>query len=146
MKQITGVLVTAEKQIDVPKGRVFHAIKNNSPGFKEFAEAYFSFVDKGAVKAWKKHVRMTLNLIVPIGEVKFVLFDSREDSPTKGNIGEFVLGYDNYNRLTVPPGIWCGFKGLGDYNMLLNIANLRHDPDEIERMAPADNPLFSYKW
>ena len=58
-------------------------MKETSAGYAGFGEAYFSQVDKGAIKAWKRHKKMTLNLLVPVGEIKFVLFDDREASNTQ---------------------------------------------------------------
>ena len=42
-----------------------HGIKKNDTGYVGFGEVYFSYINPKAVKAWKKHNRMTLNLVVP---------------------------------------------------------------------------------
>ena len=52
-----------------------HVLKSSDRGFEKFGEAYFSCINSCAVKAWKKHTLMTLNLVVPIGKVKFVFHD-----------------------------------------------------------------------
>ena len=52
------------KRIKVEGGDVLHCLKNNEKSFKNFGEAYFSFIDKGYVKAWKRHLRMRMNLVV----------------------------------------------------------------------------------
>jgi len=128
---IEGVLLTPLKKIDVPKGDVYHGIKASDPGYEGFGEAYFSTVRCGAVKAWKKHKRMTLNLVVPVGKIVFVIFDDRDASGTNGRFAQFALSLDNYNRLTIPPGLWLGFKGVGeDTNLLLNLANIEHELEE----------------
>ena len=57
--------------IEAESGTVLHALKKTDPEFKEFGEVYFSTVIKNAVKAWKLHQHMTLNLIVPVGSVLF---------------------------------------------------------------------------
>ena len=107
-----------------------------------FGEAYFSQVDKGAVKAWKCHKKMTLNLIVPVGEVRFVLFDDREISNVQ--FQEIIISKNNYSRLTVPPMIWVGFQGLSDGgSMLLNIADIEHDPNEVDRK---EIDKINYDW
>ena len=72
---INGITISPLKEIEVEGGNVLHALKKSDSSFKDFGEAYFSFVNFGHVKAWKKHSKMTLNLIVPIGEVKFVFID-----------------------------------------------------------------------
>ena len=127
-----GVTLTPLKQIHNPKGDVFHAMKKSDDGFDGFGEAYFSQVDKGIIKAWKRHKKMTLNLVVPVGKIRFVLFDNRK--LTNGRFQEVIISKDNYCRLTVPPMIWMGFQGLsGDGSMLLNIANLEHNPNEVDK-------------
>ncbi len=66
------IQVTQLKRISVIGGDVLHALKCTDTGFQGFGEAYFSMAEAGAVKAWKLHRRMTLNLVVPVGEVRFV--------------------------------------------------------------------------
>jgi dTDP-4-dehydrorhamnose 3,5-epimerase len=129
---IKDVLITKLDVIDTLGGNVMHAMKESSTGYAGFGEAYFSQVEKGAIKAWKCHQKMTLNLVVPVGEIRFVLFDDREVSNTQ--FQEVIISKDNYCRLTVPPMIWMGFQGLsGDGSMLLNIANLEHNPNEVDK-------------
>lgn len=142
---IDGVIVTPEKIISTPNGDIYHAMKDCSNGYCGYGEAYFSFVNRGAIKAWKKHLRMTLNLVVPVGSIKFVMYDARDNSTTKDNIYEVVLNRENYCRLTIPPGVWNGFQGLDDINMLLNVANIPHDPAEGERLD-VENSVINYRW
>ena len=139
---IEGVLLNTLKQIYHPKGDVFHGIKKSDPGFTDFGEAYFSTIHAGDIKPWKKHLRMTLNLVVPVGIIRFVIHDDRMESSTQGQTMVIELGSDNYQRLTVPPGLWMAFEGVGEnLNLLLNVADLEHDPNEVER---AELSLFDY--
>ena len=139
---IKDVLITKLDVIDTPGGSVMHAMKESSVGYSRFGEAYFSQVNHRAVKAWKRHKEMTLNLMVPLGEVRFVLFDDREIlSP---QFQEIIISKNNYCRLTLPPMIWMGFQGLsnGD-SMLLNIADIEHDPNEVDRK---EIEKINYNW
>jgi dTDP-4-dehydrorhamnose 3,5-epimerase len=141
---IEGVILTQLKQIYHSKGNVFHVMKRSDLGFKGFGEVYFSTVKYKNIKAWKKHTKMTLNLTVPIGKVKFVLFDDRENSVSRGKFFETELSINNYQRLTIPPNIWIGFEGVArSLNLLLNLANMEHDPDEIIRL---DLDKIDYNW
>ena len=70
-----GVNLTPLKQIHNPKGNIFHAMKQCEATFNGFGEAYFSFINQNDIKGWKKHTQMTLNIIVPVGEIEFVIFD-----------------------------------------------------------------------
>jgi dTDP-4-dehydrorhamnose 3,5-epimerase len=128
---IDGVIFTALPKIDTKGGNVLHAMKEGDPGFSGFGEAYFSYINSGSIKGWKLHNKMVLNLVVPLGIIRFVIFDNRKHSKTNGKFAEYVLSSQNYGRLTVPSGLWLGFQGLYDYDsLLLNIANICHDPAE----------------
>lgn len=132
---IAGVQLTDLAVMAHPDGDVLHAIRKDSVGFHGFGEAYFSTVKQGRKKGWKRHRAMTLNLVVPVGAVRFVLFDDRKESSTVGQIQMVDLSLQNYRRLTVSPGIWMGFMGLGEgINLLLNLANITHDPAEADRL------------
>jgi len=138
------VTFTPLKRIHTKKGDVLRGLKKSESSFSEFGEAYFSFVNSRAIKGWKKHTQMTLNLIVPVGAIKFVTFDTRADSDHYNQIQTYILGEDNYGRLTVPPGVWMAFQGVSqDKNMLLNLASMEHDPEEA-LTAPLEQ--IEYNW
>ena len=129
---IKDVIITHLDVIDTLGGNVMHGMKRTSKGYTGFGEAYFSKIDEGAIKAWKRHKEMTLNLIVPVGEIRFVLFDEREVLNTQ--FQEIIISKNNFCRLTVPPMIWMGFQGLSDGgSMLLNIANIEHNIHEVDK-------------
>lgn len=126
-----GPFLTPLKRIATPKGDVMHGLKASDPGYAGFGEAYFSLVNEGETKGWKRHFRMTLNLVCAAGRIRVVV---REEA---GNIVlDTQLSPDTpelYNRVTVPPGYFVAFKGLaGGSSMLLNVASIPHDPDEAE--------------
>jgi len=132
---IKGIILTPLKKIHHPKGDILHGIKKSDQGFVGFGEAYFSTIKFGEIKGWNKHKRMTLNLVVPIGKVEIVVYDDRRSSQTKGNFFNIEISVDTYQRLTIPPGVWLAFKGNNkDRNMILNVSDMEHDPDEIERL------------
>jgi dTDP-4-dehydrorhamnose 3,5-epimerase len=131
--EIDGVVLNPLKIVENPKGKIMHALKKSSTNFVDFGEAYFSFVDFNEIKGWKKHSRMKLNLVVPIGEIEFRIYDEREGSRTFGKYFKVSLSQINYQRLSIEPGLWLAFKGISrEQNMLLNIANIEHDPNESE--------------
>jgi len=139
-----GVTVTPLKKIVNPKGDILHAMKVSSVGYVGFGEAYFSIIYTDEVKGWKKHLRMTLNLIVPVGQVNFVIYDDREKSATRGKMMMVTLSNENYKRLTVAPGLWLAFQGKAvGLNLLLNIADLEHDPNEAVTVGLED---IDYQW
>ena len=132
---IDGVIFSPLSIIEVKGGDVLHAIKLSDTGFDGFGEAYFSTIKKGSIKAWKRHHKMTLNLIVPIGKVRFIIYDDRMSSATKLEFEEIIISRDkSYGRLTIPPMLWVGFQGLSnETSVLLNVANIEHSLSEIDR-------------
>lgn len=143
---IDGVQIIPLRQILDERGKVMHMLRADAPHFQGFGEIYFSAVHPGAVKAWHIHKRMTLSYAVPVGKIKFVLYDDRPNSPSKSRIQEIYLGPDSYNLVVVPPMIWNGFKGLGaETSLVANCANVAHDPAEIDRLDPTSDQI-PYDW
>ena len=134
-----GVIVTPLKIISHPKGNILHGMKKSDQGFSEYGETYFSTIKFGEIKGWNKHERMILNLIVPIGEVTFVIYDEKLN-----NYFEITISLENYQRLTIHPGLWLAFKGQDEsFNLILNIASIEHDQTEIKKLDIEEIP---YKW
>ena len=133
------VTLTPLKIIDHEKGNVMHALKNTDSGFSAFGEAYFSAVNNGVVKGWKRHNQMLMNLIVPVGEIRIVAIDNSGLEP---DIFDVVLNAStNYQRLTIEPGVWFAFQGLANEpNLLLNIASIKHDPLEADNLPLSEFP------
>ena len=144
---IEGLKLTALREIADDRGGVLHMLRNDAIDFIGFGECYFSEVQPGAVKAWKKHTRQTQNISVPVGRMLFVIFDDREFSPTRGKINTIQLGRpDAYYRIQIPKGLWYGFTCIGTIKaMLVNCADIPHDPKESETLT-IDNPPVAYDW
>ena len=131
---IDGVIYTPLSIIDTKGGDILHAMKSSDVGFFGFGESYFSTIEPNAIKGWKLHHEMVLNLVVPLGGVKFVIFDDRKGSKTEGRFSEFILSRKNYGRLTVAPKLWVAFKGVDlQDSLILNIANIPHNPNETDK-------------
>lgn len=133
-----GVIITPLKQIHHPHGDIYHAMKKNDNGYDGFGEAYFSSIHKDDIKGWKQHTQMTLNLVVPLGKILFVLYNENTQE-----FFEITLSQTNYNRLTVKAGIWMAFKGIEETNMLLNIASIEHNPNETLKKELSE---IVYEW
>jgi dTDP-4-dehydrorhamnose 3,5-epimerase len=143
---ITGVAIHPLKQIPDERGKVMHMLRCDDTWFEKFGEIYFSVVYPGVVKGWHLHKRMTLNYAVVSGMIKLVLYDDREGSRTRAELQEIYTGDDNYALITIPPGIWNGFKGIGVKPAIVaNCATEPHDPEEIVRMDPF-SPNIPYNW
>ena len=83
-------------------------------------------------------MKMALNIVVPVGTIRFVVYNESSDE-----FCSIELSADNYQRLTVSPGLWKAFKGVGKDNLLLNIASIEHDPNEV---VNCDLNQIEYAW
>ena len=133
-----GIILTTLKKINHPKGDILKGITKSDSEFSEFGEAYFSVINQGAIKGWKKHTKMISNLIVVIGEIEFVFHNeiTKEFFNTK-------ISQNNYKRLTIKPGLLMAFRGIKENNILFNLSNIEHDPNETINI---DLNEIDYKW
>lgn len=132
-----SVILTPLKQIHHPKGNIYTALKKGDIGYYGFGEAYFSTIRHNTIKGWKKHTKMVLNLVVPVGGIEIVIYDEKE-------FKSVLLSPENYKRLTIKPNLWVAFKGLGKgLNLMLNLANIEHDSSES---VDIDLNEIEYHW
>ena len=128
-KFLDKIKVTPLKIIKLSTGNIMHALNKNELKNRTFGEAYFSKIKSGKIKAWKYHLKMILNLVVPYGKVKFVFYSQKDK-----NFKIVEIGEKKYLRLTIPPKIWFGFKGISKYeSIILNVTNIKHNSKEILR-------------
>ena len=98
------------------------------------------------IKGWKKHKITTQKFVVPVGRIKLVLYDQRQDSGTSQMLFETELGRNNYKMITIPPQIWYGFQGLSnDVSIIANLIDHPHDPEESESLDISDTAI-PYSW
>jgi dTDP-4-dehydrorhamnose 3,5-epimerase len=143
---IDGVSVIPLRRIPDERGTIYHMLKCTDPHFIRFGEIYFSTVYRGVIKGWHSHQEMTLNYACIVGRIKLVLYDERTNSPTNGHLQEVFLGPDNYSLVSIPPGIWNGFKGMSEpFALVANCSTHPHDPSRSSRLDPFDNHI-PYDW
>lgn len=131
-----GLFLTKLSRIQNPKGDILHALKCSDKSFSGFGEVYFTEIKKDQIKGWKKHSEMIMNLIVPIGTVKFYVWDNVNKKGCTASIGD-----ENYARLTIPKGNWVAFSGRSNYNLVLNVGSIEHDPSESQNVDLETFPI-----
>ena len=136
----SGLNNVTTKQLSIIKtssGSIMHALKSNERDYKGFGEIYFSQVNSGEIRGWKKHKIMHSNLIVPYGKMKIVTYDGIE-------FKEHTLSKKNYIRLSIPAKIIYGFQCISEtFALLVNIASIPHDINEVEEIKLDE---LNYKW
>ena len=143
---IKDILIKPLKQIADERGKIMHMLRADDPHFEKFGEIYFSVIYPGVIKGWHLHKEMTINYVVISGMIKLVVYDPREDSPTKGEVQELFIGEDNYVLVKIPPRVYNGFKGIGVKPAIVaNCATMPHRDDEIERLDSFTSNI-PYDW
>lgn len=126
---LKSVSISKLKRINVDGGDVLHYLNEDDTDFNRFGEVYFSIVNFNSIKGWKRHHKMILNLVCPVGQVKFIFSENLHD------FMEINIGEKNYVRLTVQPNVWFSFQGLKNpFSLIANVSNIKHDSNEIERL------------
>lgn len=143
---IEGVRIEPRKIFPHEKGDVMHMLRADEGLLKKFGEIYFSFVNPGFFKGWKKHLRQTQHFVVPVGEIKLVLYDDRASSRTKGQVQEIEMGRTQYCLVRIPPEVWYGFQAVGHESALIvNCTDIPHDSAEAVNIEITD-PFVPYVW
>jgi dTDP-4-dehydrorhamnose 3,5-epimerase len=108
--QIDGVWTKPLKAIADERGRLFEILRSDDDGFVKFGQVYATTTYPGVIKAWHLHKVQDDNFCCVRGMVKLVLYDGREDSPTKGTVTEYFIGDHNLLLVRVPAGVLHGWK------------------------------------
>ena len=86
---IQGVVVKNLTTHADERGFFREVIRETDEGFEHFGQLSHSLMYAGTVKAWHIH-RVQTDWWYVIGALKVALFDTRDDSPTKGRLMELL--------------------------------------------------------
>jgi len=145
---IDGVWVKDLRFIPDERGRLVEILRSDEEGFVGFGQVYMTTTYPGVVKAWHLHKAQDDNFCCLKGTVKLVMYDARDDSPTKGTINELFIGDHNPKLVRVPPGVYHGWKCVSEEEaIILNVPTepYNHEaPDEYR--AAWNTPDIPYSW
>ena len=145
---IEGVKVKTLRVVPDERGRLMEILRCDDPLFEKFGQVYMTTVYPGVVKAWHYHKVQTDYFACLAGMMKLVLYDARDDSPTKGQVSEFFLGLHNPKLVVIPPGVMHGFKCVSETEaVVINCPTEvyhRETPDEFREDAHTDT--IPYDW
>jgi dTDP-4-dehydrorhamnose 3,5-epimerase len=145
---IHGVATKKLRVIPDERGRLMEILRADDELFSQFGQVYMTTAYPGVVKGWHYHKKQTDHFSVVKGMIKLVLYDSRKDSPTKGEVNEFILGEHNPLLVKIPPLVFHGFKCVSEQEAIcINVPTEVYNydqPDEF-RAHPHENDI-PYKW
>lgn len=143
-----GVLIKPLKLVPSARGHLMEVQRRDDAEFPGFGQAYITQTFRGVVKAWYRHRLQTDQLAVAAGEVRLVLFDTRVDAPSRGQLLDILLGESTPLLVQIPPGIWHGFQATSErsaYVLHLNAQPFDMNAPDEERLASND-PSIPYRW
>jgi dTDP-4-dehydrorhamnose 3,5-epimerase-like enzyme len=102
-------------------------------------QTYITQCDPGVVKGMHRH-RFQIDRFVALrGKFKVILVDTRHDSPTFGEINEFVMQDTNLSLL-IPQFVQHGFKNIGKDEAIM----INHPSEEYNHQSP-DEERFNWE-
>lgn len=150
MRLIDGVSV--HEVLNVPKSQgylteVFRA--DWLHGTNVTVDQVFQVVlEPGGISAWHAHERTLDRLFVNRGMIRLVLYDARDDSPTRGLVNEFRFGTVRPGLVIVPPRVWHGIQNLASTeSSVLNLVDRAYaydDPDHWR--VPVSSAQIPFSW
>lgn len=145
---IDGVNIKKLQVIPDERGRFMEIMRSDDELFQQFGQVYMTTTLPGVVKAWHLHKKQTDNVACVQGQIKLVLYDPREDSPTHKEVNQFYLGIHNPQLVQIPPGVYHGWKCVSlEEAIMVNLPTEMYDyknPDE-HRIDPHENDI-PYAW
>lgn len=145
---INGVRIKKLKVMPDERGRLMEMLRSDDELFIKFGQVYMTTAYPGVVKAWHYHKKQIDNFVVVKGMMKVVLYDSRKDSPTHGEINEFFMGEYNPILLQLPVNVYHGFKCISESEaIVINCPTEVYNPDSPdEYRIPPDSKEIPYDW
>lgn len=145
---IEGVQIKQLKIFPDERGFLTEVLKLGEDTFIETKQTSYTETYPGVIKAFHWHKNQTDVWFVAEGMARVVLYDLREDSPTKGETNVFYAGERNPILILIPPGIAHGYQVLGTKPVKLfyhtDQAYDPQNPDE-ERIS-FDDPKIGFDW
>lgn len=145
---IDGVRIKKLKVIPDERGRLMEILRCDDEIFIKFGQIYITTNYPGVVKAWHYHKNQVDNVCCVKGMIKAVLYDARENSSTYKGINEFFSGEYNPILISIPSGVYHGWKCISDAESIVVNMPTEHynhkDPDEYR--LPPDTKEIPYDW
>lgn len=109
----------------------------------------YSFtIRPGMIKGWGIHKKHEDRYFILFGDIEIVLYDVREDSPTKGLVSKIFLSERRRQLMNIPAGVWHAERNIGiKDSLVINFPTIPYDhtnPDKYR--LPLDTDQIPYKF
>jgi len=145
---IDGVQVKRIRLIPDERGFLMEMLRTDWPEFQKFAQSYVTACYPGVIKAWHYHKMQWDHFVCVYGMAEVVLYDPRDNSPTKGCINEFHVGLMNPMLIKIPPMVYHGFTAEGgQLALIVNFPTELYNYEQPDEHRVAyDDPSIPYDW
>ena len=150
---IRDVQVKTLKVMTDERGFLMEMLRADDSLFEAFGQVYITGCRRGVAKGWHYHREQTDHFICVSGVALVVLYDRREDSPTRGEDQEFILAAPPSRDpapllLKIPPLVLHGFTAAGcEEARIINVPTRMYryeNPDE--HRVPWNSRDVAYRW
>ncbi|MBN2120457.1 MAG: dTDP-4-dehydrorhamnose 3,5-epimerase family protein [Candidatus Omnitrophica bacterium] len=145
---IEGVKIKKLRVIPDQRGRLMEIFRCDDEAFEEFGQVYMTTAYPGVIKGWHYHKLQDDNFTCIQGQALFALYDPRENSPTRGELNDFIVSLQDPLLIHIPKGVYHGFKNIGSTEaVVINTVTKpysHNNPDEYR--LDAFDKAIGYKW
>ena len=138
---INGVIISELKKYEDNRGFLMEAYRRDEVDLAP-AMSYISLTNPGIARGPHEHAYQTDYFIFPgPGEFMLYLWDRREESSTKGEKLELVVGVSHPCAVTVPPGVVHGYKCISaEAALSINL------PDKLYKGIAKTDEIDEIRW
>ena len=115
---------------------------------KPLVHVYEIGIRPGVVKGWVKHELQDDRLFIASGSIRVVLYDDRDESPTRGLVTQHCFDEHSRALLCIPERVWHAVENIGISDArLINCPTRAYDhevPDKWELPLYTDLIPFSF--
>jgi dTDP-4-dehydrorhamnose 3,5-epimerase len=131
------------------RGFFAELVRDDEPDLlAKFGQASWSMSYPGVIKAFHYHEKQDDLWFFPSGNAQVVLYDLREDSPTKGETDIYYMGEENPILLLIPKGVAHGYRVLGQQPaVIIYFTTESYQPNSPdERRIAWNDPAIGFDW
>ena len=111
------------------RGSLFEILRCDEVMYRKFGQVYVTSAYPGVIKAWHYHKLQTDYFTCIHGLARLVLFDSRTNSKTHGQVLEFLISPQEPKLVSIPPEVYHGFQCVSKFEaIMLNIPTEPYNP------------------
>lgn len=111
--------------------------------------SYIFTVRPGVVKGWGIHHQHEDRYCILSGEMEVVLYDPRDDSPTRGLVSKIYMTEHRRRLMSIPAGVWHADRNIGQTDaVMINFPTIVYDhsnPDKYRLPIDTDQIPHSFE-